>query len=302
MIDEERVVHAGEVAVQRRAGVRAPNMGSARVGADIPPVAADFLSLLPFVVVGAADADGDLWATALYGWPGFAVAEDERTVVVDAVPGPDDPLAWLVDGEHELGMIAIEPQTRRRMRVNGTGSYVDGKLRLRTAQVYSNCPKYIQARRFTGLFEERGVLASSGPALTRDQAALVTGADTFYIATAAPGLGADVSHRGGAPGFVSTVDGKRLSFPDYQGNAMFMTLGNLELDPRCGLLFWDHAGGRALHVTGKAAVDWDPARAAAVPGAKRMVDVEVTRVVEIDGGQRLRWEFEEYSPHNPPVR
>lgn len=293
------MIHEGEVAVQRRAGVRASNMGSARVGGEIPDVAADFLSEQPMIVLGAADEEGGVWASALYGWPGFVTAPDDRTVVIEAVPDPADPLAGLFERERDVGMIAIEPSTRRRMRVNGRAVRDGGRLVVRTEQVYSNCPKYIQGRRATGLFMPEESTAVRGVELSAGQMEMVARADTFFIATTAEGKGADVSHRGGAPGFV-TVDGsRRLSFPDYQGNAMYMTLGNLELDSRCGLLFWDFDGARALHVTGNARTDWDPDRAAAVPGAKRIVDVEVTGVVEVAGGQRLRWEFEEASRFNP---
>ncbi|GIG66622.1 pyridoxamine 5'-phosphate oxidase family protein [Phytomonospora endophytica] len=293
------MIHEGEVAVQRRAGVRAPKMGSARVGADIPPVAADFLSEQPMIVVGAADDAGALWASALYGWPGFVTAPDDRTVVIEAVPDEADPLAGLFERERDLGMIAIEPQTRRRMRINGRAVRDGERLVVHTQQVYSNCPKYIQGRRSTGLYLAEEGAAVRGTGLSAEQAGLIARADTFFIATAAAGQGADVSHRGGAPGFVAVEGDRRLSFPDYQGNSMYMTLGNLELDARCGLLFWDFEGGRALHVTGDARTDWDPERAASVPGAKRMVDVDVTGVVEIVGGQRLRWEFEEPSKFNP---
>src|SRR4051794_24447363 len=87
--------HPGEQAVQRRAGVRAPDLGSARTRAEIPDVAAAFLREQPMLLIGAADAEGLVWAGALTGAPGFARAADERTLVVDAVPG--GPLAGVFD-------------------------------------------------------------------------------------------------------------------------------------------------------------------------------------------------------------
>ncbi|GLZ79496.1 oxidoreductase [Actinorhabdospora filicis] len=293
------MLHTGEVAVQQRAGVRAPKMGSARVGADIPEVAAGFLAAQAVVVIAGDDASGDRWAGAVFGAPGFATAPDARTVDLRALPG--EPLGGAFDNGAEIGMIAIEPATRRRMRVNGRAERDGEGLRVRTTQVYSNCPKYIQARETTGLFTDPPGPAVRGGALTTGQRELIAAADTFFIATGAEGVGLDASHRGGAPGFVTVHSGSRLSFPDYRGNAMYMTLGNLELDPRCGLLFWDFEGDRALHVTGTASTDWDADRAAAVPGAMRMVDVEVTGVVEVPGGQRLRWDFHDYSPANPAL-
>ena len=78
-----------------------------------------------------------------------------------------------------------------------------------------------------------------------------------------------------------------------------MTLGTLELDSRCGLLFLDWERGDSLQVTGRARVDWSADRAAAVPGAQRLVDFDVERVVHIAGGCSLRWSFGTYFRHNP---
>ena len=91
--------------------------------------------------------------------------------------------------------------------------------------------------------------------------ALVAGADTFFIATWHPGGGADASHRGGRPGFVRVLDDRTLEFPDYPGNNMFNTLGNLVGHPRAGLLFVDFERGDLLQLTGRAKIRWEPATA-----------------------------------------
>ncbi|MEU8378917.1 pyridoxamine 5'-phosphate oxidase family protein [Streptosporangium sp. NPDC048865] len=297
--------HAGELAVQRRAGVRAAALGSARTRPEVPAVAAEFLERQRMLLIGATGRDGHLWASVLTGPEGFARAVDERTVVIDAVPGERDPLAGLDGGR--IGMLAIEPMSRRRMRVNGTVSREGGRLVVRTEQAYANCPKYIQAREIvtepptpgtgsTGSTESTGF--SSATAFDGDDRRWIEGADTFFVATSAPGLGADLSHRGGKPGFVRVLDDRRLVWPDYVGNSMYMTLGNLELDDGCGLLFLDWESGDALHLTGRARVDWDPGD---VPGAQRLVHFEVDRIVRVREASPLRWRFAEYSRHNPPV-
>jgi hypothetical protein len=119
--------------------------------------------------------------------------------------------------------------------------------------------------------------------LTDEQRGWIAAADTFFVTSHAAGVGVDTSHRGGNPGFVTVTGHRRLSWPDYVGNSMYMTLGNLELDPRCGLLF----------------LDWDPDRVAATPGAQRMVDFEVDQVVQIDEASPLRWSLGTYSRANP---
>ncbi|MEU4404410.1 pyridoxamine 5'-phosphate oxidase family protein [Streptosporangium sp. NPDC023963] len=294
--------HAGELAVQRRAGVRAVALGSARTRPEIPAVAAEFLGRQRMLLIGARGRDGLLWASALTGPEGFARAPDERTVVIDAVPGEHDPLAGLDGGQ--IGMLAIEPSSRRRMRVNGTVSREGGRLIVRTEQAYANCPKYIQAREIVAEPAEPGEPSAASPGFSSgtvfgdEDRAWIEGADTFFVATSAPGLGADLSHRGGDPGFVRVLDDRRLVWPDYVGNSMYMTLGNLELDDGCGLLFLDWESGDALHLTGRAQVDWDPGD---VPGAQRLVRFEVDRIVRVRGASPLRWGRAEYSRHNPPV-
>jgi predicted pyridoxine 5'-phosphate oxidase superfamily flavin-nucleotide-binding protein len=290
--------HRGERAVQRRAGFPDRPWGSARVGATVPPVAAEFLRRQRLVVIGAAAPDGSVWASPLTGAPGFVAAPDEQTVAARRSPVPGDPLAESFSAEHDVGMLAIEPASRRRMRVNGRARQEADLLVVHTEQVYANCPKYIQARDVDEHVAGGAGAVTRSDRLSPDQRAWIAAADTFFVATHAPGLGADVSHRGGHPGFV-TVAGARLSWPDYVGNSMYMTLGNLELDPRAGLLFLDWEQGRSLQLTGRASVDWDPVRAARVPGAQRLVDFEVERVVQIDGAVPLRWTEPEYSRFNP---
>ncbi|GAA0395348.1 pyridoxamine 5'-phosphate oxidase family protein [Microbispora corallina] len=289
--------HPGELAVQARAGVRLGDHGSAGVRADIPGVAADFVAAQPMLVAGAADQDGRVWAGLLTGAPGFARATGPRELVVDAVPA--EPLDGLFEDERDIGLLAIDPATRRRMRVNGRAWRHGGRLLVRTEQVYSNCPKYLQQREIAGPPGPAERTARAGDALTDAQRAWVEGADTFFVATFAEGLGADVSHRGGAPGFVETTGGRRLVWPDYVGNSMYMTLGNLELNPAAGLLFLDWETGDALHVTGRARVGWDPRD---VPGAQRLVEFDVDEVLHVTGTGAPRWAFVAPSRFNPPVR
>src|SRR5262245_28552856 len=192
--------HDGELAVQRRTGI-GKAIGSARIGATIPRGFDEFLSEQPFLVLGAGtDA---VWATVLTGDPGFARIVDDRTVVIDALPGPDDPLHEYFRGEADAGLLAIEPETRRRIRLNGKARATGGQLVLRTEQAYGNCPKYIQQRVITAARDVSGagLRTYEGMVLTETQRDRIAGADTFFIASAVAGLGVDASHRGGPPGF-----------------------------------------------------------------------------------------------------
>jgi predicted pyridoxine 5'-phosphate oxidase superfamily flavin-nucleotide-binding protein len=300
-----RGYHDGQRAVQRRAGGSATAERLERgIRPQLPDVAQEFLAGLRLLFAGSTDPDGRVWCSVLSGPVGFVATPDDRTVAVAARPAPHDPLhRALGAGPAPLGVLGIEPQTRRRMRVNGTAELAPDGLRIATEQVYSNCPKYIARRQVAG---EAPPLAASPVAVERGALSaadrrLVAAADTFCIATAAADGGADASHRGGSPGFVTVHDERRLSFPDYLGNSMYMTLGNVAANPRAGLLFLDWETGDTLQLSGRATIDWSPERAAAIPGAQRVVDVEVERVIATRGALPLRWMLEERSRFNPPA-
>lgn len=294
--------HAGERAAQARAGrtERADHAGRS-IRSTVPAVAARFLTERRMLVVGAADLDGRVWATQLTGPAGFLQAPDERTMSVAARPAGADPLAEALARPARVGTIALDPAGRRRMRLNG-GSVPDGRggLLVSADEVVSNCPKYIQRRSpldRPAAGPPRTVAA--GPRLTTAQRLAAATADTFFIATTGPDGSVDASHRGGFPGFLEAVAPDRLRWPEYPGNSMFLTLGNLELDPRAGLLLPDWETGGALLVTGEARTDWSPEARQAAPGAERMVELAVTGVLELADATPLTWTDPEYSPAIP---
>lgn len=294
----------GERAAQARASVGEAADRSARaIRSDIPDVATTFLAEQPMLITASIDAGGAVWASLLTGPPGFVSVLDPATVRIVAEPAGGDPLAALADGGL-LGLLAIEPSSRRRMRLNGRAHrHAEGGLVVDVDQVVANCPKYITERRPT-LDPDAGEARASAGAdtatrLSHAQRTWVAEADTFFLATASEG-GADASHRGGDPGFVEVVDDRHLMWPDYAGNAMFLSFGNLEVQPRAGLLFVDWEGGATLQVTGTARVEWGAA--ARFPEAERAVAFDVDHVVEIDGANGLRWVLERYSRFNPPAR
>jgi uncharacterized protein len=297
------VYHPGERSVQERAGVRemADRIGRS-IGSTIPPAARNFLRSQPLVVVGSVDAGRRAWASLLTGAPGLVQAVDEHTVRINARPAAGDPLSDNLAANEAVGLIAIEFATRRRMRLNGRAEVgADGAIRIHAQQVYSNCPKYIQARSWRGQPSE----ADSTPVvrrqstLTQDQQRWIRESDTFFIASHHQEGGTDASHRGGLPGFVRVLNDHRLVWPDYAGNTMFQSLGNIAVNPKAGMLFIDFERGRTLQLTGKARILWDPDRIAEFAGAERLVEFDVDEGVEIDGAYSLEWRFLDYSPENP---
>ncbi|MFJ3585071.1 pyridoxamine 5'-phosphate oxidase family protein [Streptomyces sp. NPDC090127] len=280
--------NAGSRAVQDRVGVReaAAHIGRS-ISAGIRPVAAAFLELQPMLVLAAADGDGRLWSTLLTGAPGFARATGPHTISVAAPPPAPGPAP--------VGTIALDPRTRRRMRLNGVARPSARGFTVEAEQVFSNCPKYIQKRELYAPDHTTPPGAPlHGAALTPAQQGFVRAADTFFIATAAPD-GLDASHRGGLPGFVEVASPTELSWRDYPGNAMFLTLGNLEADDRAGLLFPDWRTGTTLQLSGAAATTY-------AEDGSRTTRLRIERVVESPSASPLRWSDPEFSPANPPLR
>ncbi|OHT88051.1 pyridoxamine 5'-phosphate oxidase family protein [Mycobacteroides saopaulense] len=292
--------HAGELAVQRRMGQSDSAIRVGRIiSSEIPEVAAAFLAAQPMVFVSAHDDDGRMWAGQIVGPPGFAHATNTRTIAIEGVPVYGDPLAVPLQSERKVGLIALQPQRRRRMRVNGTARPAGQGLIVTTDQVYSNCPKYIARRDIVGVGPGLPVDPRRGIALNVEQRLTVSAADTFIIGTADGEGNADASHRGGNPGFLQVLSPNLLRWPDYLGNSMFMTLGNLHVDPRCGLLIPDWHNGSALQLTGTARLNWDEDTFA--PGAQCSVDFTIDEVVETPNASPLRWGEAEPSPANPSV-
>ncbi|HEX3783819.1 MAG TPA: pyridoxamine 5'-phosphate oxidase family protein [Pseudonocardiaceae bacterium] len=289
------VFHEGERAAQERAGLRAE---ADRVGAivrdTIPPAAAAFLAERPMLFVAGADERDRMWASLLTGRPGFLRAgfDGEHEIVsVAARPLPTDPLAAALTGPAQLGAIAIDPSTRRRMRINGVAEPVGDGLRILVDQAYANCPKYLQRRELLDVEPAAAPTVTVADALTARHRAMIGGADTFFIATSSATGDRDASHRGGNPGFVRVRPDGRLSWPDYPGNAMMMTIGNLEQVSSAGLLFLDWSNGTTLQLTGRASTDW--------AARDRAVVFTPEEILLTEQASPLRWSEPEYSRFNP---
>ncbi|WP_069886969.1 pyridoxamine 5'-phosphate oxidase family protein [Streptomyces luteocolor] len=286
--------HQGSRTVQDKVGVRdlADHVGRS-IGQGIRPVAAAFLELQPLLVLGGADPAGAVWASVLTGEAGFVRATGPRQISVAAAPRAGDPLAAALTREDTpVGTLALDPRTRRRMRLNGRARPTPRGLAIAADQVFSNCPKYLQKRELhEGRRPEEPGEPRRGTRLTDEQRAFVAAADTFFLATV-HAHGADASHRGGNPGFVRVPSPYALEWDDFPGNAMFLSLGNLAEDPRAGLLFLDWRTGTTLQLTGTA-------RTLHAADGSRTVRFELTEAVETPHASPWRWSEPEFSPANP---
>lgn len=295
--------HPGERAIQTRLGVaeRAEMIGRRVIRDHLTQQHREFFAALPFVFLGAIDDRGRPWASPMFGRPGFMSSPSERRLHLRAALLAGDPLTEALRPGTNIGLLGIDYATRRRNRVSARVRSANDGLELDVVQTFGNCPQYIQARAATGLPaadepQAAPAVATITALTTRDQD-LVTAADSFMIASHHVGAadsasaGADVSHRGGVPGFVQIKDAGTLEFPDYPGNNYFNTLGNIASDGRAGLTFTDFEHGDLLYLSGEAEIIWNPA-----PGTERLIRLHLESGIRLERAVPIRWEFLGYAP------
>jgi predicted pyridoxine 5'-phosphate oxidase superfamily flavin-nucleotide-binding protein len=263
---------------------------------------ARFLAEQDLAMITARDDRGDLWTSPLYGRPGFCTAHSS-TLSIAAAPAAGDPLHPL-HRDQPVGVLVIDFAKRRRVRVNGTLARVGvNELEISADQAYGNCPQYIQQRhlRPDRLDDDHlGASTVRHDTLEPEDFAQITRADTVILGTTHPTRGADTSHRGGAPGFVRVQDGT-LWWPDYPGNNLFNSLGNIVAEPVASLLFLDFTARRALQVSGTATVEWvDPGSSGDDGGTGRRIRLIPTRVAATTGIPLRSLDLMAY-PRNPAL-
>jgi predicted pyridoxine 5'-phosphate oxidase superfamily flavin-nucleotide-binding protein len=278
--------HEGELATQRRAGVEAEagRLESMLDSSDLSDGAARLLASQRFAALTGRDHEGVLWVSPLAAPPGF-LRGLAGVLHVSSAPRDGDPLHEIQAGQ-QVGLIAIDFATRRRLRINGELVGADhASLTVRIDQSYGNCPKYIHRR----TFDVAGLATPSkhprrATLLDPAHQTMIAASDTFFLGTTHPTRGSDASHRGGPPGFVRVDSPSRLWWPDFPGNNMFNSYGNLAVDDEAALLFLDFDTGAALHVSGTAHVRWTSLGAAGDDGAVgRNVAFSVGAVATVAG-------------------
>lgn len=303
MHDLDSPFHEGELALQERSGVRERiDRASRRMIRDFMPEEHRlFFEELPFLVIGSLDARGRPWASIVSAGPGFVSSPHPRSLLVAALPSPGDPLHDNLRAGAPLGVLGIQLETRRRNRANGHVVWKSERgFELAFEQSFGNCKQYIQSR------TRRGSIAVSsarrgGSELGSTALELLARCDTAFVASASahPELGGregvDVSHRGGLPGFLH-VEGSRLTLPDYRGNFLFNTLGNITVNPRAGLVACDLERGDLLLLTGNASISWEDQALERFPGAERLLHLDVAEQVLLSGGLGHTWSAPEFAP------
>lgn len=278
--------HAGERQIQAEAGTDTDAYEVQAAQAMSPELVEHevaFIEGRTFSVAASVDDMGAPWASPLLSIADQQLFDvvDETTIDIRPSLAVGDELATNVAATAALGVLFFDPSKRRRAKSLGSGRVLeDGTIRYELSRYFGLCPKYIAKRSHQPgqvlTDDDNRVEQSTG--LTASAIAQLRGSDTVFLASHHDGHGADATHRGGRPGFIRIRDAHTIEVPDYFGNMMFNTIGNLVLDQRLGLTDVDFVTGRTVQITGSAAVIRDVDHELHGP-AERVIRLHVDRAV-----------------------
>lgn len=277
-----------------------------------------------------------------FAWPvAQSVIAIKATIDLEYDPVSEILLGKNTDGQVQreespgrmVGGLAIDLESRRRVKLYGRmaagalkettggavaeaslvvkieqslGGFVDPlMLSSRTNRTIGNCPKYLNKKHIIPRLP-KPTLVSKTLLLPTEAADLITRSDLFFISSSNHNADMDTNHRGGPPGFVRILsndsNGLTIVYPEYSGNRLYQTLGNLTTTPRAGLVFPDFNTGDVVYLTGKTEILAGEKATSLISHTNLAVKIYVEDVRYVANGLSFRGEEGERSPYNPPVR
>lgn len=318
MTTQHAIFHKGELAIQNRLGVaeKMDRFGRMVIRDHMPLQHREFYQQLPFIFAGHQDDSGSVWASILTGngGHGFIHSPDNKTLSIASKPLPGDPLgdslARLkahIQNKLRLGILGIELHTRRRNRISVELSNVENdRIDLSVLQSFGNCPQYIQNRELVPAQTSQETTVTQITEFDSRLTRLISEADTFFVASSSEATpnsadvsaGADVSHRGGRPGFIKVDTDNSLLIPDYTGNNHYNTLGNFAVNPKAGLLFIDFSNGDVITLTGTVEIIWEHESKPFFKGAERFWRFKLEHGFTLHNALPWRFTLNDVSPNN----
>ncbi|OTB09591.1 hypothetical protein M426DRAFT_316142 [Hypoxylon sp. CI-4A] len=264
-------------------------------------------------VRATADARFDPVVQALLAVPKGSNGDEEdvREIVDDTVIRPD--------GGKLMAGLSVDLETRDRVKIAGrmaVGTATktepgvgDLQLALQVEESLGNCPKYMNKKHIVPRVPSpRLVSEGKGIPLPEEAVELIGKADLFFIASKHGNSSSmDTNIRGGAPGFMRVLrndngGGVSLVYPEFSGNRLYQTLGNLQQDPCAGLAVPDFESGDVLYATGRTTILAGERAARVMPRARLAVRVDVVEARFVRDGLPFRGSVIDFSPYNPAVR
>ncbi|THX95734.1 oxidoreductase [Aureobasidium pullulans] len=324
--------HDGEKLMQKKLHV--PGLDNPTVPM-LSPQAANMLQRAPLLAFGTLDPEGRPWTTVWGGNTGFSKPLGNNMIGIrTSVAAKLDPVVEYLVGSDAKGEVvkeegegrllsglAIDLGTRKRVKLAGKmmagmlgsedsdGSMENiqqGVLQLvaHIDESLGNCPKYLNKRDIHPAATDPELVSDSA---TLDQKAmdLIHKVDLMFLSTNS-GSHMDTNHRGGSPGFIRCLpqEGGNTQFvyPEYSGNRLYQSLGNMILEPKAGFCFPDFETGDCLFVTGTTEILFGKDAAEIMPRSNLAVRVTITAARHVASVLPFRGDTGEFSPYNPIVR
>ncbi|KAF2210937.1 hypothetical protein CERZMDRAFT_44354 [Cercospora zeae-maydis SCOH1-5] len=325
--------HHGEAEMQRKLQVRGLDNPTVP---QLSPQLANHLQIAPTISLGTIDTDGRPWTTLLGGEKPLSQPLGNGIIgIKSAVTGKHDPVVELLVGRNATGEVVreegkgrmisgltIDLNTRKRVKLYGrmiagalstrddevTGqqeSVAEMQVVLKIEQSLGNCPKYLNSRRIEPAIANPELLSDSAQLPPR-ALELLSRADLFFVSSANKDEDMDTNHRGGPAGFLrvesNEASGAILCWPEYSGNRLYQTLGNLAVYPHAGICVPDFDTGDCLYGTGTTEILIGADAAALLPRSNLCVRLTITSARFVAQALPFRGIAGEKSPYNPQVR
>ncbi|EGR51179.1 uncharacterized protein TRIREDRAFT_104377 [Trichoderma reesei QM6a] len=286
------------------------------------------------VALGTLDDEGRPWTTVWGGERGFArpIAEGVLGLksAVDKVYDPVYKAFWdsstdksggddgdgivSPEGGKMMSALSIDLETRDRVKLAGrliAGADIPGlesevQLAFHVEESLGNCPKYINKKTLQTVVPQPELVAG-GPSgmLPPEAVALIEQADMFFLSST-NGVTMDTNHRGGPRGFIRLLkndeDGVELVYPEYSGNRLYQSLGNLKVNPLIGIVIPDYTTSGALYLTGRSTILLGKQASDVLPRSNMAVKITLSASRLVKASLPFRGTPDEPSPYNPPVR
>lgn len=300
--------HLGERMIQLRTGRSddLERLGRAAIGGRLSDDQAAQLARLNAVVLGSLDVDGTPRCDPLVGDEGLVTVLSPTRLRLQRAEdgcGFEPPPQALGSA---IGLLALDGGWNGALRIAGYVAEADRTgITVEVLQVFSMSAQLLHQR-------ERAPRKMMDPVYLKEASSwrssldgvmtsLVDEVDTLFIASRHPELdgspekNVDVSCRGGLPGFVLAPDDKTLLWPEYERDGCFSTLGNLVLDPRCGLTLTASGRSGAIQIAGRAQILWRDAEAKRLTGCDRAVRLTIDKARPTVDRYGLVWPVRRFS-------
>ncbi|KAF6818552.1 oxidoreductase [Colletotrichum plurivorum] len=313
--------HEGELAVHKLLKVPTHRNPTAP---GLPASYGHRIAASPLLALGTLDSEGRPWTT-IWGGEAGAVARPVAEGVLGVrslVDVDDDPVfaaLWegrereevvRFEGGKKVSGLAIDLQTRDRVKIAGrmvAGAVAEGEVQVavEVEESLGNCPKYLNKKDVRPRPSLLKGDVQRGLPLSEDAVRVVDKADMVFVSSSGR-EGMDTNHRGGGVGFVRVVrndeGGVEIIYPEFSGNRLYQTLGNLKVDPRVGVAVPDFGTADVLYLTGTASILVGKDAAAYLPHTKLAVKITASSAIFVKSGLPFTGTPVEPSPYNPPIR